>query len=247
MTKKILIIGATSAIAQKTARLFAKDKAQIYLFGRNDQKLCEIKKDLEIRGAIVHHEAFDFNQNEQIKLNLDQVWQELSTIDICLIAHGSLPDQKACEQDENLSLKEIHTNGLSAISFLHHLANFFQKQKSGTLAVITSVAGDRGRSSNYVYGSAKAMVSTYLSGLRGRLFEFGVRVLDIKPGFVDTPMTAHIEPKGFLWAQPEKIAQVIHSAIQKEKNKTLYVPWFWRPIMMIIKRMPEFLFKKMKF
>jgi len=117
-------------------------------------------------------------------------------------------------------------------------------QKSGTIAVITSVAGDRGRQSNYVYGSAKGMVSTFLQGLRNRLYRAGINILDIKPGFVDTPMTIDFK-KGPLWVSPEKIAEGIVEAIDKQKTE-VYLPWFWKFIMLIIKLIPESIFRKMK-
>lgn len=130
------------------------------------------------------------------------------------------------------------------IALLTNIANRFEAQKKGTIAVISSVAGDRGRQSNYVYGSAKAMVTTFTSGLRQRLYKSGVSVITIKPGFVDTPMTADFK-KGFLWASSGKIASIIFMACNKNSN-VVYAPWFWEFIMMVIRLMPEFLFKRME-
>jgi len=162
-----------------------------------------------------------------------------------LIAHGTLPDQQACAASAGLTLQEIQTNAISTIALLTHVANYFEQQGSGSIAVISSVAGDRGRQSNYVYGSAKAMVSTFLQGLRNRLQFSGVHVLTIKPGFVDTPMTAHITPKGKLWAQPQDIAKGIVRALNKQQD-VVYLPWIWRYIMLIIQHLPEFLFKRLR-
>lgn len=159
-----------------------------------------------------------------------------------LIAHGTLPDQSACDASVNLSLREFATNGTSTIALSSALAQ--RLQPSATLAVISSVAGDRGRASNYLYGSAKAAVTAYLSGLGQRLRPAGVNVLVIKPGFVDTPMTAAFK-KGALWATPEKVAVGIMKAIGKRKA-VAYLPGFWWAIMMIIKNIPEFVFRRIK-
>jgi short-subunit dehydrogenase len=167
----------------------------------------------------------------------------LGGIDIVLIAHGSLPDQKACEQDTQKTLEAINTNAISTISLLTYLANHFERQGRGTIAVISSVAGDRGRQSNYVYGTAKAAVTVFLQGLRNRLYKSGVQVLTIKPGFVDTPMTAAFK-KGLLWASPEEIAKAIYIAIATTKD-IIYAPWYWRWILLIIRHIPEILFKRL--
>ena len=164
-------------------------------------------------------------------------------MDTVLIAHGTLPDQPACEADYAVTLEAMTTNALSAISLLTRLANRFESQRRGTLAVISSVAGDRGRKSNYVYGTAKAAVSTFLDGLRNRLYESGVKVVTAKPGFVDTPMTASFE-KGLLWAQPDAVGRGIHQAIVRGKD-VVYLPGFWRLIMMIIRHVPETVFKRL--
>ena len=139
-------------------------------------------------------------------------------------------------------MAELSTNAISTISLLTHLANRLEMQKSGTIAVVTSVAGDRGRQSNYVYGAAKGMVSIFLQGLRNRLHKAGVNVLDIKPGFVDTPMTAEFK-KGLLWAKPESVAGSIVNGIDRGKYE-IYTPFFWRIIMLVIRNIPESIFKK---
>ena len=192
MKRNILIIGATSAIAQATLRLYAEAQDNLYLLGRNTEQLETIAADASVRGANeVHTAVLDVNQFDTHKTTLQNVFETFSTLDIVLIAHGTLPDQKACEQDVHLTMTELSTNGISTLSLLTLLANQFEQQQKGTIAVITSVAGDRGRQSNYVYGAAKGMVSLFLQGLRNRLYPHHVQVLDIKPGFVDTPMTAN--------------------------------------------------------
>jgi short-subunit dehydrogenase len=169
----------------------------------------------------------------------------MEQIDIVLIAHGTLPNQTACEQDVGLALHEFSSNCLSIISLLTLVANRMEEQQSGTIAVISSVAGDRGRQSNYLYGTAKAAVTTFCEGLRARLFKKGVHVLTIKPGFVDTPMTKDLSLPKLLVASPEKVAAIICKSIQR-KIDTCYVPSFWWLIMLIIKNIPEFIFKRMK-
>ena len=140
--------------------------------------------------------------------------------------------------------QEIETNALSVINLLTLLANHLEKQQHGVIAVISSVAGDRGRQSNYVYGAAKGMVTLFLQGLRNRLTKVNVDVVTIKPGFVDTPMTAAFDKNGPLWARPEQIAKGIIRAMQKGKDE-VYLPWFWWGIMLIIKHIPEIIFKRM--
>jgi short-subunit dehydrogenase len=242
---KILIIGATSAIAEASARIWAQRGDELFLVARNQERLEVLAKDLKIRGAFaVHQYLMDVIQFDRHCLMLDQVNRILGTIDIVLIAHGTLGNQKKCEKSAELTIQEIQTNGLSVIALLTVLADHFEKQKSGVIAVIGSVAGDRGRQSNYVYGSAKAMVSTFTSGLRQRLFRFGVSVVTVKPGFVDTPMTKEFE-KSILWASPEKVGKSIVKACSGI-NGEIYSPSFWMYIMLVVKLIPEALFKRMK-
>jgi decaprenylphospho-beta-D-erythro-pentofuranosid-2-ulose 2-reductase len=154
-----------------------------------------------------------------------------------LIAHGTLPDQGACQASFDTARREFEVNALSVLSLLTLAANRFEQQRSGTIAVISSVAGERGRQSNYLYGAAKGAVSLFLQGLRNRLSKSGVQVVTILPGFVDTPMTADF-PKGPLWAQPDAVARDIVRAIEGGRD-VLYTPWFWRWIMLIIRTIPE--------
>jgi decaprenylphospho-beta-D-erythro-pentofuranosid-2-ulose 2-reductase len=244
--RKILIIGATSAIAEAAARIFAARGDALFLVARNADRLQTIKADLDVRGAVrtatATLDVADFSAHQAI---IDQAERELGGLDTVLIAHGTLSDQGECEKSVDALRREFDVNALSTMALLTTLANTFEARKAGTLAVISSVAGDRGRQSNYVYGSAKAAVSTFLSGLRQRLAKSDVNVLTIKPGFVDTPMTAAIANKGALWAKPDQIAAGIVYAIDKRRN-IVYLPWFWQPIMLVIKHIPEFVFKKIK-
>ncbi len=242
----ILIIGANSAIARSVARLYAVRHERLFLVARNETLLQEQTHDLQIRGAEIAGSAVldvtDFDRHGEV---VRLAAEALGGIDVALICHGTLPDQANCEHNFERIRQEIDTNALSVISLLTHLSPVLISQNAGTLAVITSVAGDRGRQSNYIYGAAKSLVSRYLEGLRGSLFKHQVHVVDIRPGFVDTPMTQSVK-KGLLWAQPDSVAISIVKGIDAGKN-TLYVPWFWQFIMLIVKIIPESVFKRLKF
>ena len=243
--KNILIIGATSAIAIACARIWANEKANFYLVARNDSKLKQTADDLNVIGASsVHTHVLDVNNFKSHDSVIEECFSILDKVDIALIAHGTLPDQAGCEQDVDLSLQEFSSNGLSVISILTLLANHMEKQSAGTIAVISSVAGDRGRPSNYLYGTAKSAVTTFCQGLRARLFKSGVHVLTIKPGFVDTPMTKGLALPSLLVSSADKVACSIDRGIKKQKN-TIYTPCFWWGIMQIIKFIHENIFKKL--
>lgn len=245
--KRVIIFGATSAIAEHTARQLASSGASICCVARDAEKLENIVQDLNVRASDkqvitgLHADLTDLDRHETL---IQQATEQLGGLDTALIIHGTLPDQEQCQASVATTLKEIDTNATSTISLLTLLANQFEQQNHGSLAVVSSVAGDRGRQSNYVYGAAKGMVSLFLQGLRNRLASSNVRVVTIKPGFVDTPMTAAFDKKGFLWAQPDTIATGIIRSIQKRKD-VVYLPWFWLPIMLIIKSIPEKLFKRL--
>jgi decaprenylphospho-beta-D-erythro-pentofuranosid-2-ulose 2-reductase len=240
---KILVIGATSTIAQQVARLLCMEGVEIHLLGRDQVKLNDIAADLQVRGAKVSVHTVDLNDLAAHQKVINESIDILGGLDLVLLAYGTLPDQPRCEQDTELATREITTNYLSAQSLLSILANHMEAQGSGSIAVISSVAGDRGRKSNYIYGSAKAGLTVYLQGLRNRLATKNVHVLTIKPGFVDTPMTRDFK-KGLLWVGPDKVARDIVRAIRKKRD-VLYTPWYWQWIMLIIKLIPERIFKKM--
>ena len=242
---RIVIVGASSAIAEATARCYAARGARLFLIARQSQRLEDMASDLKVRGAAdVAFATLDVNQLDAHSDVLAQAWTWLGEVDAMLIAHGTLPDQNACEASAELAVKEFNTNGTSTIALMTVAANRFEVQRHGTLAVISSVAGDRGRQSNYLYGSAKAAVTAFTSGLRQRLAKVNVNVLTIKPGFVDTPMTRDFK-KSALWAKPEGIARGIVRATDRGRS-VIYLPWFWLPIMLIIRHVPEFVFKRAK-
>jgi decaprenylphospho-beta-D-erythro-pentofuranosid-2-ulose 2-reductase len=242
--RKILIIGAGSAIAEATARLFAQRGDGLFLVGRKAEVLESQCADLKVRGAgAVGLHALDVNDFNAHEAMLEDAEHSLGGLDVVLIAHGTLGDQKKCESSVDLTLKELSTNGISVVALLTRIAARLEQRKAGTIVVISSVAGDRGRQSNYVYGSAKALVSAFTSGLRQRLYKAGVAVVTIKPGFVDTPMTAAF-PKGALWAKPQQVAAGIVRAIDRS-DTVVYLPSFWRPIMFIIRSVPEAIFRRL--
>lgn len=245
--KRVILFGATSAIAEQTARQLVAQGASLYCVGRNPDKLKALLGDLRVRASgqqRIEGCVADLTNSAQHAQLIAAAEQVLGGIDGVLIAHGTLPDQQACQADAALTRQEIETNALSVINLLTLLANRFEQQQCGVIAVISSVAGDRGRQSNYVYGAAKGMLAIFLQGMRNRLAKANVDVVTIKPGFVDTPMTAEFDKGGPLWAKPEQIAKGIIKAMQKGKGE-VYLPWFWWGIMLIIKHIPEAIFKRM--
>jgi short-subunit dehydrogenase len=242
--KKVLIIGATSAMAEATARRMAQRGDALFLVGRSAPRLQSMVDDLRTRGAPHVHmavmDANDFNAHDAVIREADAA---LGGIDTVLISHGTLSDQTACAQSVALTMAELRTNALSVVAMLTLLANLFERRRAGTIAVISSVAGERGRQSNYVYGSAKAMVTAFMSGLRQRLAKSGVSVVTIKPGFVDTPMTGAFR-KNALWIGPDAAAGHILNAIDRGMA-VAYVPGFWRLIMLIIRALPDVVFRRL--
>jgi decaprenylphospho-beta-D-erythro-pentofuranosid-2-ulose 2-reductase len=240
--KHILVLGATSAIAMAVMRQLVSPATHYFLVARSKDKLTAVAQDLLVRGAPrVDMIVADLDDTQAHAQMLAVATSQLGTVDLALLAHGVLGDQAAAERDYFAAEPILVTNLLSAVSLLTWLANYCESQGRGTLAVISSVAGDRGRKSNYVYGASKAGLDAFLSGLRNRCDRSGVQVLTIKPGFVATPMTAHV-PRNRLFATPEQVAGGILKAIRRRKD-VVYVPWFWRPIMAIIKAIPERIFK----
>jgi decaprenylphospho-beta-D-erythro-pentofuranosid-2-ulose 2-reductase len=243
--KKIFAVGGTSKLAQEVLKCFARTGAEFFITGRDEEKLAAVSADLRIRGAAkVVTSRLDLNDVARHPQLYHEAVTCLGELDVMLVAHGTLPDQALCQRDVNLTLHELSTNFLSVVSLLTLFGNYFEENRRGCLAVISSVAGDRGRQSNYIYGSAKAAVTVFLQGLRNRLFKAGVTVITVKPGFVDTPMTARL-PKNFLYADPAVVGQRIFKAIIKGQE-VVYVPWFWRWIMMLVKFIPERFFKQMR-
>jgi decaprenylphospho-beta-D-erythro-pentofuranosid-2-ulose 2-reductase len=241
---RVLMIGATSAIAHETAKCFAQDGAELFLVARSAEKLRDIGNDLKVRGAKrIETFVLDLNDFDRHQEMIGTAITTLNGLDVVLIAHGTLGDQQKCQKSVAETLKEFTTNCTSVISLLTILADYFEQQRRGCIAVISSVAGDRGRQSNYVYGAAKGAVSIFLEGLRNRLSKSGVAVVTVKPGIVDTPMTATLT-KGLLFASASTVGKGVYSAM-KSRKEVVYLPWFWRYIMLIIKSIPEPVFKKL--
>ncbi len=248
MTENVLVLGANSAIAKALCHRMAARGARLILTGRNQPELERTASDLRLRYETdVFVEGFDAVEFAEHSAFLDRCLRhaegELTGAVLCF---GNLPEQDATETDWEETRRAVEINFLAPVSLMNRLAQHFEGLQSGYLAAISSVAGDRGRQSNYTYGAAKAAMSVYLDGLRNRLFRAGVHVLTVKPGFVDTPMTwGLLNPHSPLVASPERVARTIDRAIRKRRN-VLYTPWFWRPIMCLITALPEYLFKRMK-
>ena len=245
--KNAIIFGATSEIAQATGRILAaNDNYTLYLVGRDEDRLKAVADDFGIRGhGIVKYRAVDFSDLNALKSVYSDAVESLGTLNLVLVAHGMLPNQALCEENMELVNELINVNLLSAIAILEEGARQLQGSEHATLAAITSVAGDRGRKTNCFYGMSKAALSTYLQGLRQRLASSGINVLDIKPGFVDTPMTAQVK-KRRLFAPADRVAFDIAKKIRNRRT-TLYTPWFWRYIMWVIRMIPEPIFKRLSF
>ena len=241
----IFISGATSAIAQAWARLPAAKGAAFYLLGRDAEKLEAVKKDLLARGArdvLVHTADLALPQDYDNIVN--QLYSHWSRVDIALFAQGNLPDQQALLSDMNAVRSVFELNAMSYMLPANLIGARMAQAGSGAIVLISSVAGDRGRQSNFFYGTSKAAVTCFAQGFRNHLHKFGVQVLTVKPGFVDTPMTAAIKKGGPLWATPEQIAHCIENGLQKKRD-VIYAPWFWQIIMRVIQHLPEAIFKRL--
>jgi short-subunit dehydrogenase len=239
-----LIIGGTSGIAQSVARLAVARGDRVFLAGRNMEKLAIVARDLETRsGQPAGFATADFLQAASIERLLAEAAQFLGKLDAVLIAHGVLPDQAECELSWDAGAQALEVNFISPALIAAAAARVLSLQKHGALVVIGSVAGDRGRKSNFYYGAAKGGLERFVQGLRAQLLGDGVRVILIKPGMVDTPMTAHLR-KGPLFAQPEAVARTILRSFSSGPE-TVYTPWIWWGIMAVIRAIPERIFKKL--
>ena len=241
--KRILVIGATSGIAEATMRHLVSPGSQFCLVGRNEEKLAAVAADLRTRGASdAFTMALDLDRIEDHIPMLQSAVRQLGTIDLAFIAHGVLGDQIAAQSDYAEVERVFHTNFLSTVSLITWLANYFEQQHSGTLAVISSVAGDRGRKKLYVYGASKAALTTFLSGVRNRIDRSGAHVMTIKPGTIATKMTADMK-RNPLTATADAAGKGIAAAIRARKD-VAYIPGFWALIMFVIRSIPESIFKK---
>jgi decaprenylphospho-beta-D-erythro-pentofuranosid-2-ulose 2-reductase len=244
-SRRVLIVGATSAIAAETARIYAADGARLFLTGRNAEHLQAVAADLRVRGAAaVETTELDVTVHRRCEEVVESAWTAFGGLDVALIAHGVLPDQARCQSSADEAIRSLDVNFLSAVALLTPLANRFEAARGGCIAVITSVAGDRGRQSNYIYGAAKGGLDRFLEGLRNRLHHAGVAVITLKPGFVDTPMTAGLK-QGPLFASARAAGRGVHRAIERRRD-VAYIPWFWRPIMYVIRALPEVVFKRLQ-
>lgn len=242
-TQKLLILGATSAIAADVARLYAGRGARLFLVGRSEEKLLPLVQ--ELGTAVVGHECGDFAQDGEANgAQVGRAIAALGGLDVCLVAHGLIGDQLRSEAEFAEARRIIDTNFTSVVSQIIPLANHFEAQGSGHLAVISSVAGERGRPRNYTYGAAKGALTTYLQGVRSRLWPH-VHVHTIKLGPVVTPMTVD-HPKNALFAQSPEVARQIVAAIDGGVAEP-FVPWFWRPIMATVEYLPEPIFQRFGF
>ena len=239
---RVLILGANSDVAEALAHSLSQKGHELILAGRSREKLTVLKSDLEVRhGANSTIMDFDAEKTKDHSNFYDSI--EIKP-DWVVCAFGLLVDQDEANDNAELKTKSYLVNMFGAISILDIVALDFVKRKSGVIVGISSVAGDRGRGSNYTYGSAKAGFSAYLSGLRNRLYKSGVHVITINPGFIDTKMTSHLELPNLLTASPDEVAAKIIKAIHKKSN-IVYVKWYWRYIMIIIKLIPEGIFKRL--
>jgi hypothetical protein len=239
----VLLLGATSDIGFAIARKFASEKYNVQLAARNTEVLKPFQTDIQIRFGVqcsVHHfDALDFGSHQSFYSNLSP------KPDVAVYVVGYMNENEKAINDWNESLRTINTNYTGAVSVLNIIAADYADKKNGIIVGISSVAGNRGRQSNYIYGSAKSAFTTYLSGLRNKLFHSSVHVMTVLPGFVYTKMTEHLKLPRLLTAKPEDVADAVFAGVQKKKN-IIYVKWFWRWIMLIITSIPESIFKKKK-
>jgi short-subunit dehydrogenase len=240
--KQLLIVGAKSDIAKAVATTYAKNGFNIMLSGRKIDETERFANDLRIRYGI---EVFLTELDLSDTASHENFYNALEPKpDGVVIAAGYMVDQEVAQNSLDETLNIINVNFTGAVSLLNIIANDFERKKEGFIIGISSVAGDRGRKANYIYGAAKAGFSAYLSGLRNRLFESGVKVLTVKPGFVNTKMTQGLDLPEKLTAQPSEVAEDIYNAQQNAKD-ILYTKWIWRYVMLIITHIPEFIFKKL--
>jgi short-subunit dehydrogenase len=233
---KVVILGATSGIAQEVAKLYAAERASLFLVARDEAKLAPVAADLRVRGAGVETFIADLALRDRD----EEIVAAAGTPDVVLIAQGTLPEQYSLEAIPRAQIREFDLNATSVMVLAAHFANVLQP--GGVLAVIGSVAGDRGRRSNYVYGAAKAAIHAYCEGLHARLAPKNVAVVLIKPGWVDTPMTARIK-KNPLFASAESVARAIKRAIEARRGGVVYVPRYWRWISLVVRLLPARLVK----
>jgi NAD(P)-dependent dehydrogenase (short-subunit alcohol dehydrogenase family) len=245
--KRIVILGAASAIAEATARIWGTQGARFILVGRDKDRLGAISAHLLALGSPEARTVALDCAKVDAKAELSAMVERLGGLDVLLLAYGTLVDQREIDVDPAAALDLIQTNFVSAAAWCLAAAAILERQRSGVLVVVGSVAGDRGRQSNYVYGASKGGLALLVEGIAHRLAPSGARAVVIKPGFVDTPMTAAIENKGLLWAKPEAVATVIAKSAERQRGPvSVYAPPFWRLIMLVVRSIPSSVFHKTK-
>jgi short-subunit dehydrogenase len=242
--KRILILGAASAIAESAAKLWAAQGARFALVARNAERLEAIAANLRTLGAAETHVFALDCAHVDARVEFAKIVEALGGLDIALLAYGTLGEQKALETDPKAVADLIVTNFSSAVAWCLEIAALLERQRSGVLIALGSVAGDRGRRSNFIYGACKGGLARVVEGIAHKLAPVGARAVVVKPGFTDTPMTADFEKKGLLWAKPEAIAAVIVKAAESG-GPVVYAPVFWRFIMLVIRHLPAPIFNKL--
>lgn len=242
---RIAIFGATSGIAEAAARVFAKDGAQFFLCGRDAVALADMAADLKVRGGTrIDIGVADLIDTRALSALCEEARATLDCIDVALIAHGVLPEQEACEASTEKTLEVLQVNTMSPAALMMELGAIMSAQGSGSIVILSSVAGDRGRPSNFIYGASKALLSVLGEGMALKLAARGVKVLVVKPGFVDTKMTA-VFSKGLLWASAAEVGGMIAAAVKAGRSGTIYTPGWWRLIMLVVKFAPGFVVRRM--
>lgn len=239
-----MVLGATSGIAQPLLRMMAGDGKEFLLVARSQERLDAVRNDLLARGAD-RVLAFEADLVHSADLVVSFATECFPDFDTLLLAYGTMQDSAICKTSAEHAASELHTNLVSAVQLLTLFALHFKQRRSGTIAVITSVAGDRGRQTNYVYGAAKGGLTIFLQGLRGRMHRHGVRVLTIKPGPVATAMTAELPRIPFM-ATPESVAAQIYDSLENSRSDVIYTPKKWRWIMAALRLVPEKIFKRVE-
>lgn len=242
----LLIVGATSAIAHQAARAFAAEGAALALAARSPDKRAAVAADLAARGAAAVHElGYDALDPARWAAVVDEATAALGQIDMALVAHGAMPPAAELDRDPEAAARAFTVNATSVVATMTAIAAQMERQGFGTLAVVSSVAGDRGRPSNAVYTSAKAAVSQFAGALRARLHGAGVRVVTVKPGPVDTPMLEGVDRPAALVASPERVGRRVHRAMRRGEA-VVYTPGYWRAIMAAVRAVPETVFKRLQ-
>ena len=236
---RVLVLGATSAIAQQVARAYAERGAALFLVARDEQRLSAVADDLRVRGAQVETAVADLDD----PAGHEELLARAAPLQIVFLAYGILGSAGETERSAEAAESILRTNLLGPVALLTRAAQRLEAQKSGCIVALSSVAGDRGRASNAVYGASKAGLTAFLSGLRNRLSRSGVRVITVKPGMVDTPMTGHL-PKSPLYASPERVAGDVVRAVDG-RTDVVYTPWWWRWVMLVVRLIPEAVFKRL--